>query len=372
MVQRNLIRGALLAPQLLRGLMAPDWDLLIRQGRRANLLGRLAYLLAGHRLLDAVPDAPRQHLLSAMQLAERQTIAVRWEVECLLKAFEGKGVPLILLKGAAYAMAGLPASVGRVFSDVDIIVPRRLLGDAEGALMQHGWRGAETSDYDQRYYRKWMHEIPPMTHVRRGTTVDLHHSILPETARVKVKADALFDKITPIPGYPGVHVLQPTDMVLHSATHLFHEGELENGQRDLFDLDSLLRHCGTVAGFWQSLAPRARELGLTRPLYYAIRCATGMLGTPVPADVVKAAREAQPQALVGRGMDFCYGRALRPMHASCDDPWTRLARGAIYIRSHWLRMPLPLLMVHLGRKALLRTRSQEAADRLAATTDRGG
>jgi hypothetical protein len=343
----------------LLSLSALDWDLLIRQGRRANLLARLAHLLAIRCMLHAVPEAPRQHLLSALCITERQTIAVRWEVECLLKAFVGAGVPLILLKGAACLMAGLPVSAGRVFSDIDIIVPKRLLGDAESALMQHGWRGTDLSAYDQRYYRQWMHEIPPMTHVRRGTTIDLHHSILPGTARVSVNAAALFEGVIAT-SHPGVRVLQPVDMLLHTAAHQYQERELQNGQRDLFDLDSLLRHFGTDPGFWAALVPRARTLGLVRPLHYAIRYTTTMLGTEVPLDVVDAAREGAPAKLVGRIMDFCYGRALRPVHPSCDDRWTKLARTAIYLRSHWIRMPLRLLVYHLSRKALLRVKAPGA------------
>ena len=359
---RNLIREALLAPQTLAAFSALDWDLLIRQGRRANLLARLANALGEKGLLDAVPEAPRQHLDSALRITARQTIAVGWEVECLRRAFAGSGVPLILLKGAAYLMAGLPASAGRVFSDVDIIVPKRLIGQAEGALMAHGWHGAEMDAYDQRYYREWMHEIPPMTHVRRGTTVDVHHSLLPETARVKVNAAALFDHLIEVPGHPGVQMLPPVDMLLHSAAHLFQEGELENGQRDLFDLDSLLRHFGADPAFWPALLPRAHVLGLLRPLHYALRCTHTMLGTPVPPEVLAtAAADGGPPGWVDRLMDFCYRRALRPVHASCDDRWTHAARLALYVRSHWIRMPLHLLAVHLGRKALQRPKLHDEA-----------
>jgi hypothetical protein len=52
-------------------------------------------------------------------------------------------------------------------------------------------------------------------------------------------------------------------------------------------------------------------------------------------------------------MDFCYQRALRPDHASCSDAWTPLARLALYVRSHWIRMPFLLLVYHLARKALV-------------------
>ncbi len=41
-----------------------DWDLVIRQGRRAGLLARLAIQLAERDLLARVPAAPRSHLAS--------------------------------------------------------------------------------------------------------------------------------------------------------------------------------------------------------------------------------------------------------------------------------------------------------------------
>ena len=37
-------------------------------------------------------------------------------------------------------------------------------------------------------------------------------------------------------GDSGFHVLAPEDMVLHSAVHLYQEGELDHGMRDLLDL----------------------------------------------------------------------------------------------------------------------------------------
>ena len=71
-------------------------------------------------------------------------------------------VDLVLLKGAAYLMAGLPAARGRVFSDVDILVPVARLAEVENALMLHGWSTTHHNAYDQRYYRQWMHELPPL------------------------------------------------------------------------------------------------------------------------------------------------------------------------------------------------------------------
>lgn len=352
--QRVLIVSALLKPQSLSQLSALEWDLLIRQGRRAHLLARLAHQLQQHKLMHTVPVAPRHHLESALQMAHRQEISLRWEVECIRRALLSADAKIILLKGAAYVMAGLQVAHGRTFSDVDILVPKGKLGRCESQLMMHGWQGADHNAYNQRYYRRWMHEIPPMRHVRRGTTIDVHHAILPETARLKVNTPALLQTVVELPGYPNMHVLQPTDMLLHSATHLFHEGNFEKGLRDLLDLDSLLRQFSKHHEFWEQLVPRAVTLGLARPLYYALRYTTWMLETPVPRHVLVSAKIGKPPAPVAMLMDACYLRVLSPVHASTTAPGAWAARLALYIRSHWIKMPFHLLTYHLGRKAFVR------------------
>ncbi|UUZ51357.1 hypothetical protein LP420_18985 [Massilia sp. B-10] len=42
-------------------------------------------------------------------------------------------------------------------------------------------------------------------------------------------------------------------MVIHSATHLFYDGEFDKGLRDLLDLHRLLTEFGATPGFWQVL-----------------------------------------------------------------------------------------------------------------------
>lgn len=348
------------APLLLQVLLAPgdasrlalaDWDLLIRQARRANLIARLATLL--EPAFDGLPPAPVQHLRAALLIARRQRVATRWEAECIRLALTPLGIQPIVLKGAAYLLCDLPAARGRLFGDVDLLVPRTQMVAAEEGLLDAGWAfDTALSDYDRRYYREWMHEIPPLYHQQRDTALDLHHTILPPTARVKVNTDALFEDARELPDFPGLRVLAPVTMFLHSAAHLFHEGELDNGLRDLFDLDALLRDFGRDPLFWAELVPRARVLGLTRPLFHALRYTTRLLGTPVPADVMQQAAADAPRGQTW--LDACYERALMPVHASCDGPLTGLARLALYVRSHWLRMPVTLLGRHLARKAWTR------------------
>ena len=362
--QLPLLVRVLRDPASASGLGLADWDLLLRQAAGADVTPILLVVLEDAGQLATVPDAPRAPREWARTAASRHAQAVRHEVRQIGLALAGTGLPLILLKGAAYAIARLPPGRGRMFSDIDILVPKERLAEVEAALMLHGWISTHHDAYDQRYYREWMHELPPMQHVRRGNVIDVHHAILPETAAqrpdpAKLRAAAV-PAVASAPGAPALLMLAPHDMVLHSAVHLFWDGEFDHGLRDLVDLDRLLRAFGAAPGFWTGLPARARELQLARPLYYALRYCRRLLGTPVPPAVEEALREDAPNRPLRWLMDRLFGRALLPRHPSCEDHFSGLARFALYVRGNWLRMPPLLLSRHLFHKAFLSPRTGEA------------
>lgn len=346
----NLVAQVLRQPQTAVSLGLAEWDLLIRQARHADLLARIYAMLDEQGLIDSIPANPRAHLESADTVVKRHAQAIRWEVHSLRKALASIDLPVILLKGAAYLMADLPPARGRIFSDVDILVPKSQLNQVEATLRLHGWASTHHDAYDQRYYRVWMHELPPMMHLKRQSVLDVHHNILPESARVHPDPNKLIEAAVPAGEDQSTKVLAPVDMVLHSATHLFHEGELEHGLRDLADLDSLLRHFSDTPSFWSALMIRAQELELTRPLYYALRYANLVLGTPLSES---ATINQRPHWSLVAVMDVLYGRALAPIHPSCSDWLTSSARWLLYVRAHWLRMPPWLLVHHLFHKVFL-------------------
>jgi len=356
--QRLLL--ALVDPDSLLALDLGAWDYVVPLGRRTGVLGRLYPAITAENLQNFIPPVVLPHLEAAFIIAQEHERKVRWEVNRIQSALIKLTVPIILLKGAAYVMAGLPCAQGRLAADVDILVPKEHLTLVEQALRRHGWETVELDDYDQQYYRRWMHELPPLRHRLRGTVVDLHHAILPETSRLKPDPVKLFANARPLEGTP-FFVLAPTDMVLHSAAHAFHDGELSNSLRDLLDLHDLLGHFGKDPQFWEALPPRAQELDLSRPLFYALRYTQRFLETPVPPPMTAAMRRAAPPWPVLRLMDTLLDRVVLP-----DEQPPRLgpgfARWLLYIRSHWLRMPPLLLAGHLLRKAhkRLQARSVQA------------
>jgi Uncharacterised nucleotidyltransferase len=346
-----LLEPLLRAPSRWAGFGLAQWDALLRLARACNLTSRVAEQAAPE--LAQVPPQVAPHLVAALRVSLHQQEAIAWECAHLAQALKHLDVPLVLLKGAAYAMAKQPAAKGRLFGDVDLLVPRASLNAVEAALMVRGWNNHGTDPYDQRYYRRWMHELPPMVHVGRGTVVDVHHNILPLTARNVPDAALLLADSLPIAGTP-FRRLSPCDQVLHSATHLYHEGQLRNGLRDLHDLAALLAEFDSPP-FWRRLQARAEQLGLVWPLLLALRHTSELLGCRVPAQALQTAeRIAGLPRWRLRCLDAVYQQAFRQRLPE-DETWARrLALAWLYLRGHALRMPVGKLVLHLGRKAMLR------------------
>jgi hypothetical protein len=327
--------------------------MMLREAQRNKLLSRVACMLRDDAHLPLLPEKLRRRIEGALRVSAGSARSVRWEVRKIAAALGSAGIPFMLLKGAAYEMAELGAAAGRLFVDVDIMVRREQLEQAERALFDHDWISTKLDAYDQRYYRAWMHEIPPMQHVTRNTSLDVHHTILPPTAAFKPDVNLLWEDARRVPGLQGAWILSPEDMVLHSAVHLFHDGDLGGGLRDLVDLDCLLREFATDDEFWPRLLSRAGVLQLIRPCYYALRFCHAILGTPIPGSALARAQVlGAPIPALDAGMGLLVKAALDPTRENLDSRMAGFWRWVLYVRSHYLRMPLYLLVPHLVRKAV--------------------
>ncbi|TCO76311.1 nucleotidyltransferase domain-containing protein [Chromatocurvus halotolerans] len=374
---------ALNDPQSVMHLRPLQLSALMSQARQAGLLAALRVHLDRAGVLAPLPADVTRHLDSASLAQTKQARDLRFEVRCLRDALAPAGLSPILLKGAAYIIGELPAGDGRIISDIDLLTPHAAIPAAESALIAAGWITGPLDDYDEQYYRRWMHEIPPMAHKSRGSVVDLHHTILPPTAAPHVDAGRLFESLKST-SLEGVLALGNCDQVIHSATHLFHESEFHHALRDLWDLNQLLRDFetsvvsahGAVAGaeggasvngaadrvdqggaggdFWSMLEERACALDLGTPTYLALRYASRLFGTPVPADTLNALRPplARARSLL---WDPLFLRGAFSLDYPGDRPRGRaFALWLLYLRGHVLRMPLRLLVPHLVRKAVRR------------------
>jgi hypothetical protein len=361
-----LLVDALRDPATTSDLDAQGWTELLSMARAEQLIGTLAERLK----IESVPPKVSEILAEARVNADYQRRSALWEADCAQRALAGYGGKVVLLKGTAYVAAGLKAGEGRSIGDLDILVARQDLPQVEAALLAAGWEWVKPDPYDDVYYREHMHELPPLIHKERDRMIDVHHTILPLTARRRPDAAGMLGASKPLPftvgglrlrggvgvgsvsvaqgltsptpdpsaeREGGLHVLSATDMVCHSAAHLFADGDLAGGLRNLWDIHCLLVEF-RCPEFWGQLRERSKRHQLSEPVERAVRLAHQLYGTQIPKEWAGWHRQ-----------DKWYVARL-----TARDGWGRPTRKFIrlifYIRSHWLRMPPLMLALHLWVK----------------------
>lgn len=353
-------------PSALPRLDARRTTQLLARARFSHLLGRIAARARRDADARAFPSRLLGALDASLVAAEAFHRMARFETDRIGRCLAGIGHDVVLLKGSAYVLAGLPPAAGRPLSDVDILLPRELLPEAEARLLAGGWEQGKTDEYDQRYFREWMHELPPMRHRERLTIIDLHHTILPPTGRLRPDPQLLLRDAVPVSGWPNIRVLAPADMVLHCIVHHFQDGEFQHTLRELVDLDDLLRHFAPMPGFWERLLARSEEFGFGRPTFYALRHAGRLLATPIPDDVETALRRHAPPAPLLALMDRLMANRLLASGRSPRGVLERAADRVLYLRAQWLKMPPGLLAQHALGKFANRFRRRAPADEVRA------
>ena len=331
------MRGARLLVRALRdpdGVGDCDWAGLISAARAEQLMGSLAFRMEE----QAVPARVAATFEAARRDAAQTRTQALWEAEMARRTLAPLGVPVILMKGTAFHAANLDACVGRSVGDLDVMVPRRRLDEVEAALLRAGWEHVKDAQgYDDDYYRRWMHELPPLIHRTRDRMIDVHHTILPLTARPRPDAEALIAASIALEN--GLRILSPADIVIHASAHLFADGDLAGGLRNLWDIDRLLREFDSPE-FRRTLLERARLHQLAPHVARALRLSNRLYATPI--DRIFAGR-------------FTLADRLFEARLLARNGWgqerRKALRFAFYLRSHWLRMPPLMLARHLWIKA---------------------
>lgn len=339
---------ALHQPECVRDWALTDWDLALRQLRRLRLAARLTHALQAGDLLSSVPEPAQRLLLAERNTSDHRQRLLAWTARCVQASLAPLQAPKVLLKGAAYQALAVPIARGRLPADLDILVPREALAEAQRRLLSDGWLEPDLDAHDRRYYHEWSHEVPPMRHPELALELDLHHNILPPQGALKVDATRLLDRLQ-ASDWPNWSVLAPEDQVLHAAAHLIQDGEPLERVRDIVDLDGLLRHyAARDLGFWTRLLARADELGLRVPLTHCGSLCQQILGTPLDRRLQHWINAAGWGERMWRGVFACL---LEPAHP--DRPRTvRQLSALLAVRSryHLTRLPIRHLVPHLWHK----------------------
>ena len=335
-----------MTPESALALTPKQWQQLVLILRHQQLLACYSATFKQAGIFGQIPTQTQRHFLNADVLAENHKKQVLFEASELKRELADKPQYLIFLKGAGYTLSGAQVGDTRIYNDIDILTDKQSIDGIEKRLCLFGWLPEELTEHDEKYYRKWAHEIPPLRHGKRGTIVDIHHNIVPIISGRHLDADKFAsNSVTTEDGY---QILSFAAMTLHSLIHLFFNEDVKKGYRDLIDIHTLMTF-HSDNDYWQTLLSLAKETGFQLELFLACRYAPKILQTVIPEFVQDELSQFCPWNIVF--LDFMYEKALKPNHSVCQSRFFKAAEFMILIRGHFQKMPLHILIYHLLSKA---------------------
>lgn len=337
---------AFLAPESVLAFTPKQWQQLVLILRNQQLLACYSATFKQAGIFEQIPKQTQRHFLNADVLAQNHKKQVLFEASELQRELGDSQQYLIFLKGAGYTLSGAQVGESRIYNDIDILADKNSIDGMEKRLCLFGWLSEELTEHDEKYYRKWAHEIPPLRHGKRGTIVDVHHNIVPIISGRHIDADKFATNL--VTTADGFQILSFAAMTLHSLIHLFFNEDVKKGYRDLIDIHTLMTY-HSDGDYWQSLLSLSKKTGFQLELFLACRYTQKILQTDIPEFVQDEINQFCPWNIML--LDFIYTKILKPNHPLCKPTFFALAEFAVLIRGHFQKMPLHILIYHLSSKA---------------------
>ncbi len=256
----------------------------------AHGVGPLAYKIA-QSMQGVVPDSAMQALQDQYYRAALANTLWFHELEAIAGAFDNLGIPLLVLKGAAFARTLYSDPGLRPMTDLDLWINARNLDQALLTLRDLGF---ETQDLDPRPGFTAQHgpQLSLQKSGAYGTLAELHwEPPFPTGYESILPSSWLWQHSRPFPiGESHALCLHPAAALLHQAVHISHHGAAlrwiwlcdlrELVESDRMDLPELL--------------DSARSLRAVLPLQYALRACQELLPSPRLAGLLARLQQARP------------------------------------------------------------------------------
>jgi hypothetical protein len=308
---------------------AAEWAAVADEATRHHLRGLTYRRLADSPLAPQVPRDVLEGLRSFyVATATRNALHFR-QTSQIVKDLGRREIPVLLLKGIhlarfVYAEPGL-----RSMHDVDLMVPRERLAEAEQVFLGQGFGPLPRPDLAARC--TWSNHLAKLEKTG-APVVELHWSIERPTSPFRVNLDALWDRSrsATLDGAP-VRLLCPEDLLLHLALHLSYHHRFERAAlKGLVDLASVVAAHGEELD-WDALVDRARSWGASGYLYTSLRLTEMILSAPIPARVLAAL----PHSAADEAIVPVAERYILSLRAALPAVYLELARSGS--PGNWLR-----------------------------------
>jgi hypothetical protein len=209
----------------------------------------------------------------------------RSELERVLARLAAEGIPVILLKGAALVGTVYPEAGLRPMGDVDLLVPRPRLDDAQVVVQRTGYAPMEEGR-DERW--AFHQHLPRLVGTEHSVAIEIHGHVVRLDGPVAFDIQDFWDRSQRSTSTTApARELAAEDMVLHLCLSFFRDRLFHSrgALRQLCDIAEVVRQRSIR---WDAVVDRSRSYGIAGPVACSLRLSAMLLEAPLPAWVAPA------------------------------------------------------------------------------------
>ena len=280
-----------------------------------------------------LPTAVAEHLKKSAMVSDFRMQHLSQRLQGTARVLGERGIPFLLLKGAAVGAIVDPTFRSRPMSDIDVLVHRADTARTRDAIIASGW--PLTTDPVLLELLKDAHHLPHFIDPQMsGVRLELHVQLMPDDNSFAFSEAHLWADSRPAAEpFTGASVPSREHMVLHACVHFAWQHTMHFGAWRTFRAIGAVT---TAPGFdWDDLVRMALAAKAGSSCYWTLRLAERLCGFAPPAGVL--ARLAPPTAVwVCDALErhFVAGIALGEAQPSPSELLTRLLWRAA-LRPKW-------------------------------------
>lgn len=264
---------------------------------------------------NAELPAPAEFLGAMDRLSLASQVRMTWlahRLEETVRAIDGAGVPVVLLKGAAVGSTAYRSVAERPMGDLDLLVPAGQAVEARAAVLAAGWM---TTDHERReaFYAGHYHLAPLRDQKAPDLWLELHTGLLPDGHPFALEPSDVWRDARRMQSGPGL-VPSPVHLVMHLVLHFGWAHAMSQGAWQAFrDLQQIAAQPGFE---WDAVIEEARRIRATGICYWTFALARAAGGVDVPDQVLAQLRPRRSRAalsVLGRHL----GLLMDPLAPPC-------------------------------------------------------
>ena len=341
-----------LKPCIRQRVMEPlDWSVLL------NLAGYHGVLPLLHRNVSAlcsnlVPADTLARLRQKTQAGALLNRSLAHELGKVCEAFDMQGVPVIPIKGATLALSAYGDLTLRDFSDMDLLIPERAMGEARAILLALGYEQkdpATESDHEEGPYHVFIKK-------RTLFRVDLQWVMAHQHFMFHLDRPEFWAQRRPvILGNTVVQGLAPEDLLIvlcvHGSKHAWEQ------LKWVCDVAELLRSHPDLD--WERIFSNASTWGCRRLVCIGLSLAHLVLDAPLPEGVrarysgdidVRMFSERMPATLLADPREGVHEEQAVALYFALKDSWWEQWRfGLVLCRDESSMVKSPPAWLHSRR-----------------------